>query len=158
MILADFEPGILFLLLWGLLSWFGNKMKKKTKIDSDTVVNKPKPKEDLFARLKKLQDNLSQEFEIFPSKLESNEIEEKYLQDDAEFDFEEPEIILPESEVFEPEDSFIEFDLPIQQPAQHGWLKDALHQKSELRRLMILKEVLGEPRSLNPYTGNYFRY
>ena len=156
MILADFEPGILFLLLWGLLSWFANKMKKKTKIDLDTVVNKPKPKEDLFARLKKLQNNLSQEFEIFPSKLESNEIEEEYLHDDDEFDFEEPEIVQKESEVFKHEDSFVEFNLPIQQPSLHGWLKDALHQKSELRKLMILKEVLGEPRSLKPYTC-YFR-
>ena len=143
MILADFEPGILFLLLWGLLSWFTNKKKKKTKIGPDTVDNKPKPKEDLISRLKKMQDNLSQEFEIFPSNLKSNEIEEKYLQDE-EFDFEEPEIVQPESEVFENEDSFIEFDLPIQQPAQHGWLKDSLHQKSELRKLMILKEVMGE--------------
>ena len=152
MILADFEPGILFLLLWGLLSWFANKKKKKTKIGSDTVVNKPEPKEDLFARLKKLQNNLSQEFEIFPSKLESNEIEEKYLHDHEKFDIEEPEIVQKESEVFQHEDSFVEFNLPIQQPSLHGWLKDALHQKSELRKLMIFKEVLGEPRSLKPYT------
>ena len=102
-----------------------------------------------------MQNNLSQEFEIFPSKLESNEIEEEYLQDDDEFDFEEPEIVQKESEVFKHEDSFVEFNLPIQQPSQHGWLKDALHQKSELRKLMILKEVLGEPRSLKPYT-RYF--
>ena len=36
-----------------------------------------------------------------------------------------------------------------------NWLKRALFQKSEIKKLMVLKEVLGEPRSLKPFAGEY---
>jgi hypothetical protein len=59
MTIADFNPSILFLLLWGLLSWFTKKKKQEAKeveLDSPQTVQK---KDDLFARLKKLQDHLA---------------------------------------------------------------------------------------------------
>ena len=56
MMLADFNPGMLLLLLWGLISWLTRKKKKKIDTDSNEVITKPK--EDLFARLQKLQEQL----------------------------------------------------------------------------------------------------
>ena len=84
MILADFNPAILFFLLWGLLSWFSKKkkdqLKEKDKGEySDMEPSDMEPKEDLFTRLQKLQDHLSTEVEIFPSAPEPVETEEEYF-------------------------------------------------------------------------------
>ena len=38
-----------------------------------------------------------------------------------------------------------------------NWLRQNLSHKSNLRKLMVLKDVLGEPRSLKPYAGDYFQ-
>ena len=154
-ILAAFEPGIFFMLLWGLFSWLSNKKKKKTDRDLGEVITKPNPKEDLFARLQKLQDNISQEFEIFPSESKSAEDLEEYLAE--EFDFEEPEIVKSEPVVIEEEieESGIDTDFPKPLPTHHRGIKNALFQKLELRKLIILKEILGEPRSIKPYADDY---
>ena len=76
MILAAFEPGIFFLLLWGLISWLISKKKKKIITDSGEVITKPK--EDIFARLQKLQEHLSSELDIFPSTAQPEDTEEEY--------------------------------------------------------------------------------
>jgi len=88
MILADFNPAILFLLLWGLLSWFTKKKKREARenITEDSGVKIEK--EDIFTRLQKLQDHLAGEVEIFPKKPEEEEIE--WEQEDIE---EEPVLV-----------------------------------------------------------------
>jgi len=57
MFLAEFNPTILFLLLWGLLSWFSKKKKDQLKKKDQGEYSDMEPKEDLFTRLQKLQDH-----------------------------------------------------------------------------------------------------
>jgi len=59
MTIADFNPSILFLLLWGLLSWFTKKKKKEANEVDSAAPKTVQKKEDIFARLKKLQDHLA---------------------------------------------------------------------------------------------------
>ena len=87
MILADFNPAILFLLLWGLFSWF-TKKKKKESLENLTEDNGLKiEKEDIFTRLQKLQDHLAGEVEIFPPKPEeeSAEWEDEIFEEKPDF-------------------------------------------------------------------------
>ena len=66
MTIADFNPSILFLLLWGLLSWFTKKKKKDSqKVESESPQPIPE-KENIFARLQKLQDHLANKVDILP--------------------------------------------------------------------------------------------
>ena len=149
--LADFAPGIFFLLLWGLISWLTSKKKKKIGTDSREVT--AKPKEDLFARLRKLQEHLSQEVDIFPSSsLPLDAEEDKY-------GFEEPEILEPTSEDAHEAEGYA-FETAIKAPTttvHDNWLKQNLSRKLELRKLMVLRDVLGEPRSIKPYSGDHFQ-
>ena len=156
MMLAAFEPGIFFLLLWGLISWLISKKKKKIITDSGEVITKPK--ENIFARLQKLQEHLSSELDIVPSITQPEDTEEEYFIKDDEYIIEDPEI--PE---LEPDDlsgneefSFTK-DIKIPTKEHDNWLKQNLSRKSNLRKLMVLKEILEEPRSLKPYTGDYFQ-
>ena len=163
MFLAEFNPMILFLLLWGLLSWFLKKkkdqLKEKDKGEySDMESSDMEPKEDLFTRLKKLQDHLSTEVGIFPSAPEPVETEEEYFAEDNEYGFDEPEILETELEdVHENERYVFETDIKVPAKWSANWLKQNLSGKSELKKLMVLKEVLGEPRSIKPYKGDYFQ-
>jgi len=156
MVLAAFEPGIFFLLLWGLISFLTRKKKKKIDTDSREVT--AKPKEDLFARLQKLQEHLSQEVDIFPSSSPPLDAEEEYFAEEDKYGFEEPEILEPKSEDVHEAEGYA-FETAIKAPAKGpaNWLKQNLSCKSELRKLMVFKEILGEPRSLKPYTGDYFQ-
>ena len=157
-ILSAFEPGIFFLLLWGLLSWFtSNKKKKKIRTDTGEVVTKPKPKEDLFARLQKLQEHLSTEVKIFPESPRSMEAEDDYSDEMDESGFEEPEIPVQKlADVYEEDECAFETDIKVSITGQDNWLKKNISQKSNLRKLMVLREILGEPRSLKPYTRDFF--
>ena len=158
MILAEFNPMILFLLLWGLLSWFTKKKKAQLKEKDKGEYSDMEPKEDLFTRLQKLQGHLSTELEIFPSAPEPVETEEEYFAEDNEYGFDEPEILETEPEdVHENAGYVFETDIKVSPKGSANWLKQNLSNKSELRKLMIFKEVLGEPRSLKPYTGDYFQ-
>ncbi len=158
MFLAEFNPTILFLLLWGLLSWFTKKKKNLLKEKDQGEHSEMKPKEDLFARLQKLKDHLSTELEIFPSAPEPVETEEEYFAEDNEYGFDEPEILKTEPEdVHENTEYVFETDIKVSPKGSANWLKQNLSNKSELRKLMVFKEVLGEPRSLKPYTGDYFQ-
>ena len=156
MVLAAFEPGIFFLLLWGLISWLTRKKKKKIDKNSDEVVTKPTL--DIVARLQKLQEHLSQEVDIFPAVSEPIEVEEEYFAEEDKYGFEEPEILEPQSEDVHEAEGYA-FETAIKAPAKGpaNWLKQNLSGKSELRKLMVFKEILGEPRSLKPYTGDYFQ-
>jgi len=156
--LAEFNPTILFFLLWGLLSWFFKKKKNPLKeLDQDESPER-EPKEDLFARIQKLQDHFSTETEIFPLAAEPTGAKEEYFTEDDENSFEESEIIVPGSKEEHRDKRYVfEKDIKIPTTRQDHWLKKNFSQKSELRKLMVLKEVLGEPRSLKPYTGDYFQ-
>ena len=158
MILAEFNPMILFILLWGLLSWFTKKKKEQLKEKDQGEYSKMKPKEDIFIRLQKLQDHLSTEVDIFPSAPEPVETGEEYIAEDNEYGFEEPKILETEPEdVHENAGYVFETDIKVSPKGSANWLKQNLSGKSELKKLMVFKEVLGEPRSLKPYTGDYFQ-
>jgi len=158
MILAEFNPAILFLLLWGLLSWLTKKKKNQLQEKDQGEYLEKEPKEDLFSRLQKLQDHLSTEAKIFPLAPEPVEVEEEYFAEEDENTFEESKILTPNSvEVDKDERYVFETDIKISAKRQDHWLKQNLSQKSKLRKLIVLKEVLGEPRSLKPYTGAYFQ-
>ena len=158
MILAEFNPAVLFFLLWGLISWFAKKKKNQLKEKDQGEYSDREPKVDLFARLQKLQDHFSTEAEIFPLASDPVEEEQEYFSEDNENSFEESEIISPNlEEVHVDEGCVFDTDITIPTTGQDHWLRQNLSQKSELRKLMVLKEVLGEPRSLRPYTGDYFQ-
>ena len=158
MILAEFNPMILFILLWGLLSWFTKKKKEQLKEKDQGEYSEMKPKEDIFSRLQKLQDHLSTEVDIFPSAPEPVETGEEYVAEDNEYGFEEPKILETEPEdVHENAGYVFETDIKVSPKGSANWLKQNLSGKSELKKLMVFKEVLGEPRSLKPYTGDYFQ-
>ena len=156
MMLADFEPGIFFILLWGLLSWLSSRKKKKINTDTDEVIIKPK--EDLFARLQKLQEHFSQEAEIFTSAPPPVDVKDEYFTEDDENFIEEPEILETGPEdVHESEGCVFETDTKVPATSSDNWLKQNLSGKSELKKLIVLKEILGKPRSICPYTGNYYQ-
>jgi len=151
---ADFNPSILFLLLWGLLSWF---TKKKKKDAQEVEPGDPQPvqeKEDIFARLKKLQDHLSSNVDIYPLKPE-----EDWEEDPADFvDETEPAIVQEPEEIY-PEKEEIVWDestpletKPLQvQPNKENWLSTIMTDKNNIKKAIILNEILGEPRGKRPY-------
>ena len=158
MFLAEFNPTILFLLLWGLLSWFTKKKKVQLKERDQGEHSEMEPKENLFSRLQKLQDHLSKEVEIFPLAPLPMETEEDYFTEDNEDGFDEPEILKTEPKaVHENTEYLFETDVKVFPKGSANWLKQNISNKSELRKLMVFKEVLGEPRSLKPYTGDYLQ-
>ena len=158
MILAEFNPMILFILLWGLLSWFTKKKKDQLKEKDQEEYSEMESKVDIFSRLQKLQDHLSREVDIFPSAPEPVETGEEYIAEDNEYGFEEPKILETEPEdVHENAGYVFETDIKVSPKGSANWLKQNLSGKSELRKLMVFKEVLAQPRSLKPYTGDYFQ-
>jgi len=149
---------MLFLLLWGLLSWFAKKKKDQLKEKDQEGYSEMEPKVDIFSRLQKLQDHLSREVDIFPSAPEPVETGEEYIAEDNEYGFEEPKILETEPEdVHENAGYVFETDIKVSPKGSANWLKQNLSSKSELRKLMVFKEVLAQPRSLKPYTGDYFQ-
>ena len=152
--LAEFNPMILFFLLWGLFSWFIKKKKNHLKEKDHEGYSEIEPKTALFARLQKLQEHLSSEVEILPSASWSKE--EEYFTEDDEYDFEKVEIPKEEPEVLHENDEYVfEKDIKVSTAEPDNWLKQNLFGKSNLRKLIVLKEVLGKPRSIYPYTGDY---
>ena len=158
MILAEFNPAILFFLLWGLLSWFAKKKKNELKEKDQSEYSDMEPKADLFARIQKLQDHFSTESQIFPLAAEPIGAEEEYFAEDDENSFEESEIIVPGPKEERRDEGYVlDAENTMSTTRQDHWLKKNLSHKSELRKLIVLKEVLGDPRSLRPYTGDYFQ-
>ena len=158
MILAEFNPTILFFLLWGLLSWFSKKKKNQLKEKDQGEYADREPKADLFARLQKLQDHFSTEAEIFPLATDPDGAEEEYFTEDDENSFEESKIIVPgPEEEYRDEGYVFETDIKLPTTKSKNWLQQNLSGKSNLRKLMVLKEALGEPRSIHPYTGDYYK-
>jgi len=149
---------MLFLLLWGFLSWLTKKKKNQLKEKDQGEYKEMEPKTDLFARLQKLQDHLSKEVDIFPAAPEPVEAEEEYFANNDEYGFEEVEIPVAEPEDLHDNERYVfETDIKAQTTEIDNWLKQTLSRKSEVKKLMVLREILGEPRSLKPYTGDYFQ-
>ena len=96
--------------------------------------------------------------EIFPQASRFEETEEEAFIEDNEYGFEEVEIPKEEPEVlYENDEDVFETDIKISATEPDNWLKQNLFRKSTLRKLIVLKEVLGAPRSIHPYTGDYYK-
>ena len=154
MTIADFNPSILFLLLWGLLSWFTKKKKKEAKEvepDSPQTVQK---KEDIFARLKKLQDHLASNVDILPLRPEEEYWEEEKTEVFGELEPElvqEPAMVYPEKEeVAWVGSTPILPKSPIRMD-QRNWLSTIMGDGNHIKKALILNEILGKPRGLRPY-------
>ena len=152
MILADFNPAILFLLLWGLLSWFTKKKKKEARKNLTEDSGVKIEKEDIFTRLQKLQDHLAGEVEIFPSNPDEEAVE--WEEDDIET---EPDLV-KEPAVYYPIPDEKERSGPFEgKPAtpvkieKSSWLSIIMTDGNQIKKAIILKEILGEPRGLRPY-------
>ena len=155
MTIADFNPSILFLLLWGLLSWF-TKKKKKEALEVDSAAPKTvQKKEDIFARLKKLQVHLSSNVDILPLKPEEDYWEEE------EADFLEGAVPImkkePPAEYPVPEEIVWDGSTPLAtkppqvETTKGNWLSSVMADKNNIKKAIILKEILGEPRAMRPY-------
>ena len=152
MTIADFNPSILFLLLWGLLSWFTKKKEaKEVEPDSPQTVQK---KEDIFARLKKLQDHLASNVDILPLRPEEEYWEEEKTEVFGEL---EPELVQEPAMVY-PEKEEVAWDgstpilpkYPIKMD-QRNWLSTIMGDGNHIKKALILNEILGKPRGLRPY-------
>ena len=152
---ADFNPSILFLLLWGLLSWFTKKKKKESrKVETDSPQTLQE-KGDIFSRLKKLQDHLSSNVDILPLKPEEDYWEEE------EADFLEGAVPImkkePPAEYPVPEEIVWDGSTPLATKPPHlettkgNWLSPVMADKNNIKKAIILKEILGEPRAIRPY-------
>ena len=151
MILADFNPAILFLLLWGLLSWFTKKKKKEARKNLTEDSGVKIEKEDIFTRLQKLQDHLAGEVEIFPSNPDEEAVE--WEEDDIET---EPDLV-KEPAVYYPIPDEKEWYGPFEEkPAtpvkieKSSWLSIIMTDGNQIKKAIILKEILGEPKALRP--------
>ena len=155
MTIADFNPSILFLLLWGLLSWFTKKKKKEVREVDSAVPKTVQKKEDIFARLKKLQDHLSSNVDILPLKPEEDYWEEEqadFLEDAVPAMVKEPpaEYPVPEEIVWD-ESTPLATKPPQVETTQGNWLSSVMADKNNIKKAIILKEILGEPRAMRPY-------
>ena len=153
--LADFNPSILFLLLWGLLSWFTKKKKKEAQEVDSGVPKTVQKKEDIFARLKKLQDHLSSNVDILPLKPEEDYWEEEeadFLEDAVPAMAKEPpaEYPVPEEIVWDGSTP-LATKSPQVETTKGNWLYSVMADKNNIKKAIILKEILGEPRAMRPY-------
>ena len=153
MILADFNPTILFLLLWGLLSWFTKKKKKEARENLTENSGVKIEKEDIFSRLQKLQDHLAGEVEIFPPRSD----EEAAEWEDTNFEEKSDLVQEPAVDYPIPEEIVWDGSTPLsKEPPQvkietDNWLSTVLTDGNQIKKAIILKEILGEPRALRPY-------
>ena len=152
---ADFNPSILFLLLWGLLSWFTKKKKKESrKVETDSPQTLQE-KGDIFSRLKKLQDHLAVKADILPLRPEEDYWEEEeadFLEDAVPAMVKEPpaEYPVPEEIVWDGSTP-LATKPPQVETTKGNWLSSVMADKNNIKKAIILKEILGEPRAMRPY-------
>ena len=153
--LADFNPSILFFLLWGLLSWFTKKKKKDSqKVESESPQPIPE-KENIFARLQKLQDHLANKVDILPLRLE----EEYWEEDKIDFQEETEPAVVQEPSVSYPIVEEVVWDgstsLSTKKPQiktnAGNWLSSVITDKNNIKKAIVLNEILDKPRGLKPY-------
>ena len=155
MTIADFNPSILFLLLWGLLSWFTKKKKKEAREVDSGIPKTVQKKEDIFVRLKKLQDHLADKADIFPLRPEEEYWEENEIDFQEETEpatVQEPSVSYPvvEEVVWEGSTPLATKKPQIKSNAGN-WLSSVITDKNNIKKAIILKEILGEPRAMRPY-------
>jgi len=153
--LADFNPSILFFLLWGLLSWFTKKKKKDSqKVESELPQPTPE-KENIFARLQKLQDHLANKVDILPLRSE----EEYWEEDEIDFQEETGPAFVEEPPISYPivEDVVWDGSTPLAAKKPQiktnagNWLSSVITDKNNIKKAIVLNEILDKPRGLRPY-------
>ena len=157
MTIADFNPSILFLLLWGLLSWFTKKKKKEAREVDSGAPKTVQKKEDIFARLKKLQDHLADKADIFPLRPE----EEYWEEDEIDFQEETEPATVQEPPISYPIVEEVVWDgstpLSTKKPQIKtnvgNWLSSVITDKNSIKKAIALNKILGKPRGLRPYGG-----
>ena len=144
--LADFNPSILFFLLWGLLSWFTKKKKKDSqKVESESPQPTPE-KENIFARLQELKDHLADKADILPLRLE----EEYWEEDEIDFQEETEPATVKEPSVSYPTVEEVVWDgstpLSTKKPQiktnTGNWLSSVITDKNNIKKAIVLNEVL----------------
>lgn len=151
--IADFNPSIIFFILWGILSWLTkNKKNKPHKLENNTTNTIPN-KKDIFSQLQKLQNHLSNNIDGFPNK-------EDYIED-------EPNITIESEPILEQESTTIDYPISdtsdidsinsvVIEKKQYkidikNWLRASFSNKNNIKKAIILSEILDKPRGLNPY-------
>ena len=153
--LADFNPSILFFLLWGFLSWFTKKKKKDSqKVESESPQPIPE-KENIFVRLQKLQDHLANKVDILPLRLEK----EYWEEDEIDFQGETEPATVQEPSVGYPIVEEVVWDgstpLSTKKPQiktnAGNWLSSVITDKNSIKKAIVLNEIMAKPRGLKPY-------
>jgi len=153
--LADFNPSILFFLLWGLLSWFTKKKKEDSqKVESESPQPIPE-KENIFARLQKLQDHLANKVDILPLRPEEEYWEEDEIDSQADTD----SASVKDSSVSYPTVKEVVWDGSAPSSTEKpeiktnvgNWLSSLITDKNNIKKAIVLNEILDKPRGLRPY-------
>ena len=145
---AEIQPSLLFFILWALLSWFTSK-KKKTNLNNDDKQNEfgiedsQNIIEDHSAgyvdELYENIDELNYDFEA-QNTVKKNSISNlnqaktiinKPIKDDL-YSYSKVKTVSIENDKF-------------------SSIKKILYNKSELKKIIILNEIMMKPRALNPY-------
>ena len=128
-LIANIEPGLLFFLLWGILSWLSRK-KTKNKYQDDSG-------EHSDGIINELNENLFSEInEKFDSKI--NLDQEKNINKDIS--------------------NFVkESDNENRLENNHSIYKNKFNifRTDSLKNYFIIKEILGKPRSIDSYKDNF---
>ena len=145
---AEIQPSLLFFILWALLSWFSGK-KKKTNLSNDDKQNE-------FG-IEDPQNIIEGHSEVYV-----NELYEKM--DELNYDFEVQETVeknsvsnLNQAEkiINQPIKDDLYSDSKIKTVDRENYklssIKRILYNKSKLKKIIILNEIMMKPRALNPY-------
>ncbi len=142
--LAEINPSIWFLIVWGIISWLSDQKKKKKKQIQNDSAEESKPS-DLHERLQRLKDHMASELDFFPNNETVPVVEE-------------PVIDLDVDEIEEDEDSFANelSEIKNNPPVQRATVKKKFNfRSSNLKQAIIFKEILDKPRALKPITDDW---
>ena len=135
----DFNPGILGLVIWGLISYFSRKKKKKNKSKPEQISIKEE----------------SYDLDYFDKILESEEIVNSTASTSIDESFQDVDLPLEIKEVTIPEKK-----LQLEEPLIKNFKKKKqtnieflmmLKDKNSLKSAFIMKEILDQPLSLRNY-------
>ena len=135
----DFNPGVLGLIIWGLISYFSRKKKKKDKSKPEQIPIKEE----------------SYDLDYFDKILESEEIVNSTASTSIDESFQDVDLPLEIKEVTIPEKK-----LQLEEPLIKNFKKKKqtnieflmmLKDKNSLKSAFIMKEILDQPLSLRNY-------
>ena len=138
---SEFNPSIIFFLLWGLFSW----LTKNKKQNSEPVEAK---------NLSSDNNDFYQVDDEFETLIFNQEVDDSFVEAEIE---KIPPIPNVNNEILDlkvNENSKVELDIireNIPVIEHKHWLLDSLSDKNKIKKALILNEVLNKPRSLNPY-------